>query len=113
MVYDALHADEGAAGDAEMTHQLLGVGGTEIGLLHHLLLLVGELKSEIILWQLFSFELLGQSSPADGAEGEPLLFKLDETDLTEGVTAVQITRDAYVSIEVLVAGRTFHSCLFN
>jgi hypothetical protein len=111
VVYDTLHTDEGTAGDAEMAHELFCVSRTEIGLFHHLLLLISELKGEVILGKFLGFELLSKSSPANGTESESLLFKLDQTHFTECVTAVQITRDTYVAIEVLIARWTFHSCL--
>jgi hypothetical protein len=45
VVDDALHTDEAAAGDTEMSHQLLSVSRTKVGFLHHLLLLIREFKS--------------------------------------------------------------------
>ena len=103
VVDDALHADECAAGDAEVAHQFFRVGRTEIRFLHQFLLFVRKLERQVVLRQLLSLELLLQTCPANGAERESLLFQLDEAHFAERVSTPEITRDPHVAIEVLIA----------
>ena len=44
MVDNTLHADQCAAGDAKMSHELFGMSRTEIGLFHQFLLFVSKLE---------------------------------------------------------------------
>jgi len=105
---DAFHADKLDTSNAEVSHQLFGVRRTKIRFLHQLLLFVREFKRQVIFGQLLSFKWLLQSSAADGTEGQALLLNLDQADLTEGVTAVEISRHKCFSVKILVARGTFH-----
>jgi tellurite resistance-related uncharacterized protein len=46
---DALDTDQADASNAEVPHQLLVVHRTKVGVLHHLLVLVGELERKVVL----------------------------------------------------------------
>jgi len=104
----AFHADKLATSNTEVSHQLFWVLRTKIGFLHQLLLFVCKFKCQVIFGQLFSFEWLLQPSPADGTECQALLLNFDQTNLTKGVTAVEIAGYKCFSIKILIARGAFH-----
>ena len=108
VVHDALHADEADAGDAEVAHQLFRMNRTKIRILGHLVVLGRILESQVVLRQLLCLKRLLQACLAERAESEALLLNFDETDLAEGVAALQVARHSIIPVEVLVARWALH-----
>ena len=114
VVHNALYTDQVLAGDAVVLHLLLRVNLTEVALLQNFLMLHRVVQSDKVLGQLLGLERLVQGSSTDWTESHLLFFYLAQTFLTEGVTAVQVARDARDVIKVLVARRALHLiCLFK
>ena len=65
-------------------------------------------KGKIVLGGLFCFERFLQSTLTQWAESESLLLYLGETHFTESVAAVEVAWDAFVAVEVFVAGGALH-----
>ena len=58
MVDDTLHADQAHTRDAKVSHELFRMYLAKIRILHHLMMLAGILKRQVILRQLLGFERL-------------------------------------------------------
>ena len=65
-------------------------------------------KGKIVFGGLFCFERFLQSTLAQWAESESLLLYLGEAHFTESVAAVEVAWDAFVAVEVFVAGGALH-----
>lgn len=113
VVNNALDANQVLACNAVVPHQFLGMHRTEVAPFEHLLLLHCVVECDEVLGQVLRFEVLLQCRAADGTASELLLLDLKEAFFAKGVAAVQVARDAPVSIEVLDARGTLHLFILN
>ena len=58
VVYNALHAYEANASDAEVTHQFFGMNLTEIRIFHHFMVLACILERQVVFGQFLGFKRL-------------------------------------------------------
>ena len=65
-------------------------------------------KGKIVLGGFFRFERFLKPTLTQWAESESLLLYLGEADFTESMAAVKVAWDAFVAVEVFVAGGALH-----
>ena len=65
-------------------------------------------KGKVVLGGLLCFERFLQSTLTQWAESESLLLYLGEAYFTESMAAVEVAWDAFVAVEVFVAGGALH-----
>ena len=108
MVNDAVHTDQFHTSVAKVLHQLFGMNRAKVGLLKHFILPLRVVQSNKILGKSLWLEWLLDGGSANRTNCQSLLLYFYKALLTECVTAVQVSGDSVVSVEVLVARGAVH-----